>query len=138
MQARSMKSASLSQVRSFGAKMAISRSMNAKAKWQMLWVHIGSHRYALSYNHEAGTIEVRQDTMRGDVLASFDNSNTAAEVRQFFARALVSDPHLMTFHGARGQVWYCEGCYSQHNALPDGSVVKRSWRSLYVQHTDHK
>jgi len=38
-----------------------------------LWVHIGSHRYALSYNHDAGSIEVREENMRGNVLASFDN-----------------------------------------------------------------
>ena len=49
-----------------------------------LWVHINGNRYALSYNHDAGQIEIREDSMQGNVLASFDNSNTASEVRQFF------------------------------------------------------
>ena len=49
-----------------------------------LWVQINGSRYALSYNHDAGQIKIREDSMQGNVLASFDNSNTAAEVRQFF------------------------------------------------------
>ena len=49
-----------------------------------LWVHIGGNRYALSYNHSTGQIEIREDSMQGDVLASFDNSNTSADVRRFF------------------------------------------------------
>jgi hypothetical protein len=50
-----------------------------------LWVSMNSARYALSYNHDAGQIEIREDSMRGRVVASFDNTNTAAEVRRFFA-----------------------------------------------------
>ena len=51
-----------------------------------LWVAIGDHRYALSYNHEAETIEVRADNIRGDVLASFSNETPLAEVKRFFER----------------------------------------------------
>ncbi len=50
-----------------------------------LWIHINGQRYALSYNHVAGQIEVREDSMRGNVLASFDNTNTPGDVRRFFA-----------------------------------------------------
>jgi hypothetical protein len=49
-----------------------------------LWVHIGGQRYALSYNHVAAQIEVREVNMQGDVLASFDNSSSVADVRRFF------------------------------------------------------
>ena len=49
-----------------------------------LWTHINGQKYVLSYNH-AGQIEVRRDSLRGGVLGSFDNSNTAGDVRQFFS-----------------------------------------------------
>jgi hypothetical protein len=50
-----------------------------------LWVSVAGARYALSYNHEARRIEIREGSMHGNVLASFDNTNTAADVRLFFA-----------------------------------------------------
>lgn len=50
-----------------------------------LWVHIGGNRYALSYNHDLGQIEIREESMRGNVLASFDNASSTADVRRFFA-----------------------------------------------------
>ena len=50
----------------------------------VLWVRIGGKRYALSYNHEASSIEVRERTTQGKVLASFTNANTAQEVKAFF------------------------------------------------------
>ena len=60
--------------------------MNVKGNMaNALWVHISGERYALSYNHKTRQIEIREDSMRGDVLASFDNSHTAGDVRQFFA-----------------------------------------------------
>ena len=49
-----------------------------------LWVHVNGERYALSYDHDTGRIDIREDSMQGDVLISFDNSNTAAQVRDFF------------------------------------------------------
>ena len=50
-----------------------------------LWVDINGQRYALSYNHDARKIEIRRDSMRGDVLDSFDNSNSPGDVRRFFS-----------------------------------------------------
>lgn len=50
-----------------------------------LWVQISEQRYALSYNHDAETIEVRAGSTQGEVLASFDNSSSPAEVKKFFA-----------------------------------------------------
>lgn len=49
----------------------------------VLWVVVGGTRYALSYNHD-GAIEIRRGSTHGDVVASFSNSNTAVEVKEFF------------------------------------------------------
>jgi hypothetical protein len=51
----------------------------------VLWVHIGGQRYALSYNHQAGAIELREGSVQGKVLAAFTNASTAAAVKNFFA-----------------------------------------------------
>ncbi len=51
----------------------------------VLWISIGGKRYAFSYNHDAGTIEMRDKSVQGDVLASFDNSTPIAEVRRIFS-----------------------------------------------------
>jgi hypothetical protein len=50
----------------------------------VLWVRIGGQRYALSYNHRSGEIEVRNGTTHGMVLASFGNATPLAEVKKFF------------------------------------------------------
>ena len=51
----------------------------------VLWVRISGNRFALSYNHDQGSIEVRARNTQGQVLASFTNANTASEVKEFFA-----------------------------------------------------
>ncbi len=50
----------------------------------VLWVTIGRVRYALSYNHDAQAIDVRRDSTRGAVLASFTNADSVQDVRAFF------------------------------------------------------
>lgn len=50
-----------------------------------LWVTINGDRYAVAYNHETGKIEIRENNMRGDVLREFDNTDSAADVRIYFA-----------------------------------------------------
>jgi hypothetical protein len=50
----------------------------------VLWVRIGGRRYALSYNHAAGTIEVRDGSTQGTVLACFSNATPLADVKRFF------------------------------------------------------
>lgn len=52
----------------------------------VLWARIGGERYAVSYNHEASTIEVRQGSTQGTVIQSFDNSTSLTELKQFFQR----------------------------------------------------
>lgn len=51
----------------------------------VLWVKIAGKRYALSYNHDAQTIEVRLGSTQGQVLASFDNASSPTAVKRFFA-----------------------------------------------------
>jgi len=51
----------------------------------VLWVTIGQTRYVLSYNHDACTIEVREQTVQGRTLASFSNASPVADVKRFFA-----------------------------------------------------
>ncbi len=50
----------------------------------VLWVTISGTQYAFSYNHTAGVIEVRRDSIKGRVLASFSNATPIADVKAFF------------------------------------------------------
>ena len=49
-----------------------------------LWVTIGEDNHFLSYNHDREAIEVKRENMRGEVLASFENSTPVSEVKAFF------------------------------------------------------
>lgn len=51
----------------------------------VLWFKVNRKQYALSYNHDTGEIEFRQDNIQGAVLASFSNRTTNAEIRTFFS-----------------------------------------------------
>jgi hypothetical protein len=51
----------------------------------VLWVRISGKRYAFSYNHDAGTIELRLESTQGGVLASFSNMSSAADIKTLFA-----------------------------------------------------
>jgi hypothetical protein len=51
----------------------------------ILWMTINGHRYAIAYNHQTGNIEVRDRNQNGTVLATFNNSTSAADVKTFFA-----------------------------------------------------
>lgn len=51
----------------------------------VLWVEISDRRYALSYNHTTDAIDVREGTIRGPVLRSFNNATPPREVKSFFA-----------------------------------------------------
>ncbi|MCP1175629.1 hypothetical protein [Ralstonia chuxiongensis] len=52
----------------------------------VLWVHIGGNRYAFSYNHDTGEIEMRDGSTQGNVKYAFDNSVSAAQVKTIFER----------------------------------------------------
>ena len=50
----------------------------------VLWFKGNGKRYALSYNHDTGGIDLRQNTTQGPVVASFSNEITNAQVRTTF------------------------------------------------------
>ncbi|SRR6266702_3241907 len=50
----------------------------------ILWVEMGGKRYALAYNHKEGCIELRDRTLRGPALFTFDNKTPVTEVQKIF------------------------------------------------------
>jgi hypothetical protein len=50
----------------------------------VLWVHIGGTRYALSYNHAEGIIEMRERSLHGQVMHSFSNDTSIARLKKIF------------------------------------------------------
>ncbi len=50
----------------------------------VLWVRIDGTRYAISYSHDSGEIELRENTTHGNVVASFSNATPCSEVRRVF------------------------------------------------------
>ncbi|MGV3723957.1 MAG: hypothetical protein ACO1SX_23940 [Actinomycetota bacterium] len=51
----------------------------------VLWVRVRDERYALSFNHESGEIELRRGTTHGAVIESFSNATPRSRVKQVFA-----------------------------------------------------
>jgi len=50
----------------------------------VLWVTINKKRYAFSYNHEIGKIEMKEGTVRGKIIYSFDNDTELSLIRDKF------------------------------------------------------
>jgi hypothetical protein len=50
----------------------------------ILWLTVTGHRYAIAYNHQTGNIEIRDRNQNGAVLATFNNSSTANDVKTIF------------------------------------------------------
>ena len=50
----------------------------------LLWFKVRGQRYALSYNHKTGEIDLRRGTTQGNVIASFSNAMPASQVRAVF------------------------------------------------------
>lgn len=44
------------------------------------WFRVNGLRYALSYNHQGGTVELREGSTQGAVLASLNQSSTMGDV----------------------------------------------------------
>lgn len=61
------------------------RSNNNGGTGNMLWFHVDDNRFVLSYNHQTGRIDLIERSMQGRVRHSFDNSNTAIDVKAIFA-----------------------------------------------------
>jgi hypothetical protein len=52
----------------------------------ILWLTINGHRYALAYNHQTCNIEIRDRSQNGNVLATFNNSTIATDVKAIFGK----------------------------------------------------
>lgn len=50
----------------------------------MIWFFVGQNKYALTYNHSEETIELKDRTHTGKVLASFDNSSSYNDIIDVF------------------------------------------------------
>ena len=50
----------------------------------VLWVRIGGSRYAFSYKHNTGQIEMREGTTQGRVIQTFDNGTSVTQVESVF------------------------------------------------------
>ncbi|TAF08305.1 MAG: hypothetical protein EAZ77_07330 [Nostocales cyanobacterium] len=50
----------------------------------VLWVKINNTRYAFSYNHNSGEIELRRASIRGDILHTFSNKTPLNQIKQIF------------------------------------------------------
>ena len=50
----------------------------------VIWVRIGAKRYALSYNHAARCIELREGGLQGPTLHTFTNATPLSQVRAIF------------------------------------------------------
>jgi hypothetical protein len=50
----------------------------------VLWFKVGGIRYALSYNHASGQIELRHGGTQGKVIGSFSNNTTNNVIRDTF------------------------------------------------------
>lgn len=51
----------------------------------VLWVRIGTTRYAFSYNHDLGQIEMRAGSIQGSVVQTFTNATPLAAIYSYFA-----------------------------------------------------
>lgn len=50
----------------------------------VLWMYVEDKKYAFSFNHETGLIEVRQGNLQGPVIITFSNDTLHSDVKQFF------------------------------------------------------
>ncbi len=50
----------------------------------VLWMTIRGNRYALAYNHQNETIELRERTIQGQVIASITNTRPISELKRIF------------------------------------------------------
>lgn len=50
----------------------------------ILWMEINDKRYCFKFNHFTGNIEVCENGHGGNVIMTFNNSNTLQEIKAFF------------------------------------------------------
>jgi len=50
----------------------------------VLWLQVGTRTICFAYNHATGNIEVRDGSIQGDVITTFNNSTPISDVKLFF------------------------------------------------------
>jgi hypothetical protein len=55
------------------------------ATGNILWIFIGGTRYAFRYEHSDETIEIRENSYMGPLIAKVDNSTTTSKLETIFA-----------------------------------------------------
>lgn len=50
----------------------------------ILWMVVNTKRYCFSFNHSSGNIKVKENSIKGNVIATFNNSTPIANVKKFF------------------------------------------------------
>jgi hypothetical protein len=50
----------------------------------VLWISVRDKKYAFSYNHDVKKIEMREGSIKGKVLHSFDNKNSVIDIINIF------------------------------------------------------
>jgi hypothetical protein len=51
----------------------------------VLWVEINDNKYAFTYNHDEGAIDIKNRTTHGNVIARLTNENSISEVKEIFS-----------------------------------------------------
>lgn len=50
----------------------------------ILWMTVNGKRYCFSFNHSTGNIEVKENSMKGNVIRTFNNTTPISDVKAFF------------------------------------------------------
>lgn len=50
----------------------------------ILWMYCNNSRYCFSFNHNTGDIEIKEGSMKGIVIRSFNNSTPLTDIKDFF------------------------------------------------------
>lgn len=50
----------------------------------ILWMVVDSKRYCFSFNHSSGNIEVKENSMKGNIITVFNNTTPISDVKKFF------------------------------------------------------
>jgi len=50
----------------------------------VLWLQVDHRRLCFVYNHATGEIDIRENTIQGNTITSFDNSTPIKDIKDFF------------------------------------------------------
>lgn len=50
----------------------------------VLWLQVGDRRLCFVYNHSTAQIDIRESTIQGVTIISFDNSTSISDIKTFF------------------------------------------------------